>query len=78
MQEIGWEAWGVEPDPGAVDIARANGCTHILQGSLEDFEFEAGSIDQVTLWDSLEHTFSPVSILRKVKTLLRPGGLIYI
>ena len=76
LQQLGWDAWGVEPDPQAVLCARAKGCRNVVAGTLEDVDFEDASFDLVTIWDVLEHTHSPRALLQNARRILRPDGLL--
>lgn len=73
----GWDVAGVEISPTAAERAKARGIS-IHVGTLEDAPFRAASFDCITLFDVLEHTADPASMLQKVCTLLKPGGLVVI
>ena len=77
--EHGLDAVGVEGLVEAVRFARERfPALQLHQGRTE--ELEAGTLgapfDIVTMWETLEHTFDPVSSLKRAASLLRPGGLI--
>jgi SAM-dependent methyltransferase len=78
MQQAGWQATGVEPNAAAAEYARRRFGLEVFQGMLEDAPCSARSLDAVTFWDVLEHTFSPAATLRQVAGLLAPGGLVAI
>ena len=78
LQQLGWEAWGVEPDTGGVQLARERGCPTVHNGTLEDCHCAENSFELITCWDSLEHTFDPGFVLREVRRLLKPGGWLFI
>jgi SAM-dependent methyltransferase len=78
LQQVGWEAWGVEPDPAGVQLAWERGCPNVHNGTLEDCHFGEESFELVTCWDSLEHTYDPGFVLREAQRLLKPGGWLYI
>jgi SAM-dependent methyltransferase len=50
----------------------------VRAGSIEDALIEAGRYDVITLFDVLEHLVDPVSVLRKLRLGLAPGGLLAI
>jgi 2-polyprenyl-3-methyl-5-hydroxy-6-metoxy-1,4-benzoquinol methylase len=72
----GWRVTGVEPDPRAVEQTRSLGLdVHV--DTLESFSSEL-TFDAVTLSHVIEHVPDPAAALRKVRTLLSPGGQIWI
>jgi len=73
----GWEAWGIEPSQWAAEQARQNGL-NVIHGTLATTHLPDGSFDVVTLWDVIEHVSDPMSEIRRVHRLLKPGGLIVI
>lgn len=75
MQAEGWEASGIEPSAGASAHAQAAGLD-VQRTVLEDAEFPAGSFDAITAFYVLEHLYNPLSALRKIRSLLKPGGVL--
>jgi SAM-dependent methyltransferase len=72
----GWRVRGREPHPGAVAQARERHGLVVDEGDAEDLPYDASTFDVVTMWDVLEHVRDPVSTLRRVQRILRPGGLL--
>lgn len=70
----GWQAEGIETNPGAVKYARDRFDLAIHQGALTALDLPESHYDVITFQDVIEHTFSPSSVLRKTYRLLRPGG----
>lgn len=66
----------VDLDPGAQRLAEANGHAYFC-GRIEDFD-TTERYDLVTLLNLIEHVQDPRSVLRKVRGLLAPGGLVLI
>lgn len=66
------EAFGFEQS----SIAQEAGARGIPILSAEALLDEAGSFDVVTAIEVLEHTLDPVTELRRMRDLLRPGGLL--
>jgi len=74
-----WELKGIDIDAGAIERARAKGfdarCVR-----LEDFELEpdAEGFDMIVLFQVIEHVSHPDRMCRKVRELLKPGGVFVI
>lgn len=47
-------------------------------GTLPEIDFGDKQFDLVTMWHFLEHDYDPVGTLKRVKTLLAPGGRVVI
>ncbi len=67
-REVGWDAWGVEFDEGAVETARHAGSQTVFAGSLDHPDLPA-VFDVITLWDVIEHLQDPRGVLAQA---LRP------
>jgi 2-polyprenyl-3-methyl-5-hydroxy-6-metoxy-1,4-benzoquinol methylase len=76
--DAGWDATGVEPNAWLAAWGRERYGVRIHVGSIDDVAFEAVTFDVVTLWDVIEHTPDPMHVLRRVGTLLRPGGMVIV
>lgn len=73
----GWDAVGFDFSPSAQAMAhQTNPNVRILGGHLHDHHLPAASFDVITLWQVLEHIRDPVSLLRSLRQLLKPGGLL--
>lgn len=79
MQEAGWDAVGIEPDSRSVthlrDIAGVQAHDRDLF-TIQPGEF--GFFQAVAFNKVLEHVEDPVAFLMHARTLLAPGGFIYI
>ena len=76
-KEAGFDVSGVELDPAAAAIARANGLA-VVVGTLGEAGFAEASFDVVHLSDLIEHVPDPESLLREVRDLLRPSGILLV
>ncbi len=72
LYALGWDTYGVESSPAAVERARGRG--HKVEvGRAEERHF-AGGFDLVYLWRVLEHTHDPSRVLANIRAMVRPGG----
>jgi 2-polyprenyl-3-methyl-5-hydroxy-6-metoxy-1,4-benzoquinol methylase len=68
------EAIGLEIAPEAIEFARKRGVKNIVQGSISDPPFAAGSFDLVLSLDVIEHVDNDVHILDSLFDVVKPGG----
>ena len=78
LQELGWDACGIEPNPRAVQAARDRGCRNVSTGTIADLHSDGAGFDLVTLWDVLEHTHFPMRVLQQARDILRADGLLIV
>jgi 2-polyprenyl-3-methyl-5-hydroxy-6-metoxy-1,4-benzoquinol methylase len=74
----GWEVEGCEPNRWMAEWGSRHYGVVIRAGELFDQEYPPRSFDVVTLWDVVEHTPDPASVVRRISELLKPGGLLII
>ena len=67
-----WEKHGVEISRLAAEHAAQYG--KIYCGFLEDANYQDGQFDVVVMYHVLEHVAEPISLLREVRRILKPGG----
>jgi 2-polyprenyl-3-methyl-5-hydroxy-6-metoxy-1,4-benzoquinol methylase len=77
LKLLGWQTYGVEVAPAAVERARAKG-HEVEVGTAEERRFGPGGFDAVYLWHVLEHTHVPSQVLANVFDYLAPGGRFYL
>jgi 2-polyprenyl-3-methyl-5-hydroxy-6-metoxy-1,4-benzoquinol methylase len=68
------EAVGLEIAPEAIEFARKRGVKNLIQGSITDPPFAAGSFDVVLSLDVIEHVDNDVQIIESLFEIVRPGG----
>jgi SAM-dependent methyltransferase len=68
-----WQLEGLDLNPLAVRAARRAGLT-VHQGRVQAFPLPASGYDLVLLIMTIEHLDDPVAVLRRIRSLLRPGG----
>lgn len=76
FKEKGFETWGVEPS-GSAKTAKEKG-HRVIQSIFEQAELPAGYFDLVIVNHTLEHMDDPLSVLKKINTLLKEDGTIFI
>lgn len=80
LLECGFDAYGIDFNETAVDYGVRNYGLEgrIFPGNVEDLVREKSNYDVITLLEVLEHVASPRRFLYSVKTLLNPGGILFI
>lgn len=77
-KKLGAIEQGIEPSPFAAEVARKQGL-NIFCGTLEEFaERTTDRFDVITSHHVMEHVPNPVETLKTMKSLLAPGGYIWI
>jgi 2-polyprenyl-3-methyl-5-hydroxy-6-metoxy-1,4-benzoquinol methylase len=77
MQKAGWLVTGLEPD----DLARekAHQINQVTLLPLDElYKLSRDHYDAVTLWHVLEHVHELHSYMDRLKSLINPGGIIFI
>jgi SAM-dependent methyltransferase len=75
-RQLGWNIAGVEPSPAMRQRARASlNCT--VYESLDEAIAAGGKrFECVMLFEVIEHLEDPIAVMRKIRELLVPGGLL--
>jgi 2-polyprenyl-3-methyl-5-hydroxy-6-metoxy-1,4-benzoquinol methylase len=76
-KNLGYEAWGLEPDPLAVEFSQRQGF-NVREGTLPGSDLPFGTFEQVTASHVLEHIHFPVAALQEIFALLKPGGRLWL
>ena len=74
----GFSAQGIEFSREAVEFGMREGDVRLTEGDLLKTEFPLSSFEVVTLWQVLEHLPRPVEVLKRIRALLKPGGILVI
>ena len=77
-EAAGWEGWGIEPSQSAARASRDFLGPRVLNQTVEEADFPADHFDVITLWNVIDCLADPVESLKKIRTWLRPGGLLLI
>ncbi|MBI2010135.1 MAG: class I SAM-dependent methyltransferase [Candidatus Chisholmbacteria bacterium] len=72
------DVWGVEPGVAMVDQAPEWLRRRIKLGMFHKGMFTGGRFDVVVSWHTLDHLVDPVMVVKEVKRLLKPGGLVVV
>ncbi len=67
-----WEKHGVEISEFGANYAKKYG--KVLCGVLQAAEYESDSFDVVLIYHVIEHMKNPISELKEIKRILKPGG----
>ena len=73
MTDLGWQAEGVDRDPGAKKNAESKGMKVSL-GVLQDQHFPDDYFDAVISNHVIEHVYEPLDLMREIYRVLKPGG----
>jgi 2-polyprenyl-3-methyl-5-hydroxy-6-metoxy-1,4-benzoquinol methylase len=74
-REAGYDVTGTEVSATGAAYAQRQGFD-VRMGQVTELDLPAESFNVVTLWHVLEHVPEPGVVLRKVHSLLRPGGVL--
>ncbi len=77
MKEGGWQVTGLEPDADARKAGETLYGLSILPADVFE-RLPAESFDAITLWHVLEHVHDLQGYIRKLNSLLKPGGKLFI
>lgn len=72
----GWEVYGTEYSPKAVEINAAKGIK-MIQGKLNSVNFPVSDFDVITSFEVIEHINNPLEEIKHINNLLRKSGLFY-
>lgn len=74
FKDNGWHSTAIEMNPVAVNWLKEQGHDLVFHGMLEDYS-SSQQFDIVMAWGVVEHVTDPDTFLKKVYSLLKPGGL---
>lgn len=78
LQERGMHCIGVEPNSFAARFGRETFGLTIHVATLDELDLDESSFDVVLLLHVIEHLTDPISVLRNIRRILRPGGLLIV
>lgn len=77
-RKLGWQTVGMDFSARAIEQVRAAGHRGFVVGEAAWDELGAGRVDCVRMNHVLEHLYEPRETLRRLRTLLRPGGRLHV
>jgi 2-polyprenyl-3-methyl-5-hydroxy-6-metoxy-1,4-benzoquinol methylase len=75
-QKRGWKVKGIEPSIQSAEVAQRQYGLDIYNGALQEYD-ENDDFDVITFVNVLDHSAEPWKEIRKVYSLLKPGGIVY-
>lgn len=80
LRESGWSGpmRGLEPDLASAERANAIPGVSVRTGGVEQLQEEPGGLSAVVLRHVIEHVPGPLEVLRDIRSLLAPGGVLYL
>lgn len=78
IQDLGYDAFLVEPYKYGINNAKSRGVKNRIQSSLEKMKLNTASVDAVGIFDVLEHISDHGGFLKKINRILKKNGLIFI
>ena len=74
---LGWDVWGTDLDPTAVEFVRRRG-SRVQCSGLPDTGLPSRHFDYVTLSHVIEHVPDPRATLQEMRRILKPGGRLWV
>jgi 2-polyprenyl-3-methyl-5-hydroxy-6-metoxy-1,4-benzoquinol methylase len=74
MQNLGWEAMGIEPDVQAAQVAQKQFGVPVIMINLEKAGLPDNYFDVVTMNHVIEHLDDPINSLQECQRILKPRG----
>ncbi len=78
LQSLGHVVNGIEPNRGYADHSIQQYGVTVQVGFVQDATFAPASFDIVTIWHVLEHTEDPGFILARLRSWLKPDGVLVV
>lgn len=78
LKEVGFDAWLVEPGQDGILNAKERGVVNLINATIESAGFKTGTLDNIGLFDVLEHIKSDKETIDKLFQATSPGGKIFI
>jgi 2-polyprenyl-3-methyl-5-hydroxy-6-metoxy-1,4-benzoquinol methylase len=76
-RNLGWDVHGVDISAAATEFGRTKWDLNLHTGTLESAHYDDDTFDVIFSNATLEHVEHPLSTLKEVSRVLRPGGIFY-
>lgn len=73
----GWRVTGIDIVDNRNPEAKNNG-VEFIQGKFMEYDFPENYFDFIYLDSVLEHVLNPLEYLKKIRNILKPGGILYV
>jgi SAM-dependent methyltransferase len=77
MRDYRWPVCGIDPSSKVLSGARKKGL-NVIETTINNASFPCNSFDAITAFYVLEHLSDPLTALKKIFMILRPGGILII
>lgn len=77
-RDAGWEVTGIDIAKPALDFAKKELDLDVSYGRLVDKQYPDNSFDAITMFDLIEHLYTPLNELKEIHRILKPGGVVFI
>ena len=78
LQSLGHRVNGIEPNRGYAEYSQQEYDLTVQIGFVQDAVFPPESFDVITIWHVLEHTEDPGSVLARLRSWLKPDGILVV
>ncbi len=78
LQSLGHQVRGIEPNRGYAEYSQQEYGLAAEIGFVQDAVFPAESFDVITIWHVLEHTEDPGAVLARLRSWLKPDGILVV
>lgn len=78
LQRAGFEVVLLEPGRSGAENAKKRGLPHVICATTDTAKIRPGTLGAVGLFDVVEHMQDEAAFLGSIRTLMKPGGRVYV